>query len=167
MTIPTDVAASLDRLGRYNYNSGVEPTYNFGGAGGYGYVTLLPQALNDVAKVGAYLSEQIAQFPIFAVSTKTANFSTVDDDRNKFIRVDSATDVTATLHAAAAPGTQILISQEGTGQVIIAAASGASLQSIVTPQRSYGRYAVIGVLCVANAGGSAAVWRVGGDLDLG
>ena len=57
MSIPTDVATSLDHLGRYNYNSGSEPTYNFGGADGYGYVTLLPQAFNDVAVVANWISE--------------------------------------------------------------------------------------------------------------
>lgn len=57
MSLPSNVEAALDRLPRYNYNSGTNPTYNFGGDNGYGYVTLLPMSLSDLAIVAAWLAD--------------------------------------------------------------------------------------------------------------
>jgi hypothetical protein len=70
---------------------------------------------------------------------------------------------TITLDPAAPKGTEALISCEGAGQITFAAGSGATVQSRGARLKSNGQYSQITAYVISNAG-SAAAWRLGGDL---
>lgn len=95
---------------------------------------------------------------------RTENFTTSDTDRNQFIRVNSETALTVTLHSTALVGMSLWISQEGDGEISLAAEEGAELQSLFGLYISAGQHAVIGAMCIENSDGESAVWRVSGDL---
>lgn len=90
-----------------------------------------------------------------AASIKTTSYTLTDDDCNSIILVNSATDITITLHAAAPVGYNVLIIQLGAGKAIIGAAAGAAFVSRDGHTRSAGQYAQIGLTVYQNAGAAA------------
>lgn len=95
---------------------------------------------------------------------RTESFTTSETDRNLFVRVNSATSITATLHAAAPVGLSLWLSQEGAGAITVAAEAGATLQSLFDFHKSAGLHSVIGAMCIENEDDESAVWRISGDL---
>ena len=98
------------------------------------------------------------------VSVQTDDYTLQASDNGTVILVNKATAVTVTLPNSLSPGFNCSVVQEGAGQVTFAAASGATRQSPNGANKSAVRYGTAALLVTANAGGSAADWRLGGDL---
>ena len=97
-------------------------------------------------------------------SVQTDDYTLPAADNGTVVYVNKATAVAVTLPNSLPPGFNCSVAQEGAGQVTFAAASGATRQSPNGASKSAVRYGVVALLVKANAGGSAADWRLAGDL---
>jgi hypothetical protein len=102
--------------------------------------------------------------PLAVVADVTGTAYTVTaKDYGHTRRTTNGSAVAVTLPATAPAGARVSVIQGGTGQVTLTAASGGSLANRQGHTRTAGQYARVEVLCVANSGGSAAVWVLSGD----
>jgi hypothetical protein len=98
------------------------------------------------------------------ISEQTANYTLALSDNGTVIYVNSAAAVTVTLPNGMPAGFNCSVVQEGAGQVTFTAASGATKQSPNGNSKTSVRYGTVALLVKSNAGGSAADWRLAGDL---
>jgi hypothetical protein len=107
---------------------------------------------NTLSRFSAVMSEQ------------TANYTLALSDNGTVIYVNSATAVTVTLPNALPVGFNCSVVQEGAGQITFTAGAGATKQSPNGNSKTSVRYGAVALLVKSNAGGSAADWRLMGDL---
>jgi len=81
------------------------------------------------------------------VQSKTAAYTTVAGDKNSFIAVNSATNVTITISNTLNPGDRIDFFQQGAGQIVFAAGSGVTLNGVGGATKSSAQWAAATVLC--------------------
>lgn len=93
------------------------------------------------------------------VQTKTAAYTTAAGDKNSFIVVNSATNVTITVSNTLNPGDRIDFIQQGAGQVVFAAGSGVTLNAFGSATKTGGQFAGATVLCI-----SAGVYYLIGNI---
>jgi hypothetical protein len=98
------------------------------------------------------------------VSTQTADYTLQAADNGTIVFVNKATAVTVTLPNSLPAGFNCVLVQEGAGQVTFATASGATKQSPGGASKTAAQYGSVALLVKANAGGSAADWRLDGAL---
>ncbi len=98
------------------------------------------------------------------IGVQTADYTLQATDNGTVIYMNKATAVTVTLPNALPAGFNCVVVQEGAGQVTFAAASGATKQSPSGNAKSAAQYGSVSLLVKANAGGSAADWRLDGAL---
>ena len=89
-----------------------------------------------------------------AINAQTGTtYTLVLSDRNKMITLDNASAITVTVppnsSVAFPTGTQILLYQKGAGQVTVSAGTGVTVNSSDTELKTYGQYAVIGLVKIA------------------
>jgi hypothetical protein len=99
-----------------------------------------------------------------ATSVQTDDYTLQAADNGSVVYVNKATAVTVTLPNSLPAGFNCSVVQEGAGQLTFAAASGATRQSPNGADKSAVRYGVVALLVKENDGGSAADWRLMGDL---
>jgi hypothetical protein len=97
-------------------------------------------------------------------SVQTDDYTLQASDNGSVVYVDKATAATVTLPNSLPPGFNCSVVQEGAGQLTFTAGSGATRQSPNGAGKSAVRYGVVALLVKANSGGSAADWRLAGDL---
>ena len=98
------------------------------------------------------------------IQTKTSAYTFVPaTDNGGLLLVNVSSTVAVTLPNNGTPGDYGSLMQTGSARVTLAAASGGTLQSPHTFLGTYQIYSVITWICIANVGGSAAVWVFGGD----
>jgi len=96
-----------------------------------------------------------------ALSTKTANYSTVAADANTTVVVNSASNLTVTIDNNLAVGQRIDFLRRGTGTVTFAAGTGVTLNSKSGNLKLAAQYSAGTVLCVASG-----VYVLIGDLGV-
>ena len=84
------------------------------------------------------------------VQSKTAAYTTVAGDKNSFIAVNSASNVTITIGNTLNPGDRIDFIQQGAGQVVFAAGSGVTLNAAGAATKTAVQWAAATVLCIAS-----------------
>jgi hypothetical protein len=114
-------------------------------------------------QANAFGDNAISRFSA-VVSVQTANYTLQASDNGTVIYLNSASALTVTLPNSLAPGFNCVVVQEGAGQVTFSAASGATKQSPSGNSKTSGQYGSVSLLVKANAGGSAADWRLDGAL---
>ena len=97
-------------------------------------------------------------------SDQTDNYTLAAADNGTLIYVDKLTAVTVTLPNSLPAGFNCVVVQEGAGQITFATASGATRQSPNGGTKTAARYASAALFVKSNAGGSAADWRLNGEL---
>jgi len=98
------------------------------------------------------------------VSTQTADYTLQAADNGTIVFLNKATATTVTLPNSLLAGFNCVVVQEGAGQVTFATASGATKQSPGGASKTAAQYGSVALLVKANAGGSAADWRLDGAL---
>jgi hypothetical protein len=114
-------------------------------------------------EANAFGDNAISRFSA-VTSVQTDDYALQASDNGTVVYVDKATAVTVTLPDSLPEGFNCSVVQEGAGQVTFAAAPGATVQSPNGADKSAVRYGVVALLVKANSGGSAADWRLAGDL---
>lgn len=114
MTIPAPVQEAIDRLALYNYNNG-DPAYNFGGADGYGYVTLWPSALTDTSVVSEYIAG-IADDAVEAAEVIAAAVAAAEDARDDAIAAKDLAEAAATSAGSSASTATAAASAAGSAE---------------------------------------------------
>lgn len=136
---------------------GIECLVN-GGTTNAGTVWLLPQA-------GAFLTVGTTQLAFVQIATAlgqvtteaASSYTIQPGDQNSTLVFSSNSAVAVTLPNNMAVGFKVKLIQNGTGQVAVSAAAGATLD---TPNQAStpGQFASLDLIVTANAGGAAAVW---------
>jgi hypothetical protein len=99
-----------------------------------------------------------------AVSVQTDDYEIAAADNGTVVLVNKATAVTVTLPNSLPAGFNCSVVQEGAGQITFAAGSGATQQAPYGGSKSAVQYGTVSLLVAGNGGGSAADWRLSGDL---
>ncbi len=99
-----------------------------------------------------------------SIDTITTNYTVLIGDLAKVKRVNSATATNFTLPNNMEVGFNVAVTQAGTGQVTMVAASGATLRSIGNLNKTSAQHALITAFVVENTGGTSAAWLLKGDL---
>lgn len=84
-------------------------------------------------------------------------------DNGKIIELSNASAITLTLPNSLAADFNCLIVQTGAGQVTLSAAGGATLRNRSSFTKTAGQWAMLSMYVTTNAGGSSAVYILGGD----
>jgi hypothetical protein len=114
----------------------------------------------NLGLIGFYLANiQTKTGPYTVNATATAGSS----DCSTEIVVTSSSTVAVMLPANGVVGCQLAIVQGGTGKVTWTAASGATAINPHSFTGTYSQWSVITAQVIANSGGSAAQWIIGGD----
>lgn len=123
---------------------------------------------NALPRAGGTMTGNIAMGGNAVTGAKSATSSvsgakTVDTTyADTYITTDSG-GVTWTLPANGVVGQTFVVIQGGAGQITFAAASGATVGfSAGSHTKTARQYAAVTIMCISNAGGSAAVWIVSG-----
>ncbi len=99
-----------------------------------------------------------------SVSTQSGtSYTLTAGDCGTTILFTNASPVTVTTLNSLPAGCSIAIEQGGSGQITIAAGTGATQHSAHNFTKTYGQYAILGLFVDANAGGSAANVIITGD----
>lgn len=85
------------------------------------------------------------------VQAKTAAYTLVAGDKNSFIAVNSATNVTITVPNVLNPGDRVDFIQQGAGQIVFAAGTGTtSLTAFGSATKTAGQMAAATILCLSS-----------------
>jgi hypothetical protein len=91
-------------------------------------------------------------------------YTVVSGDLGKRKRATNAGAVTITLPNSMEQGFSILVCQAGAGQVSLSPASGATLHNRAGYSKTAGQWSEVSLTVDSNAGGTAAVWVLSGDV---
>lgn len=97
---------------------------------------------------------------------ETGSFTAGDSHFGATVRLDSAAEAAVTLPATAPVGTGFSVLQVSTGAAAFVPDSGASLHNDANHTKSFGPWAMCGLVVESNAGGSAASWVLYGATKL-
>ena len=98
------------------------------------------------------------------INSQSGNYTLVDADNGKIIRIGVGTAATCSLPASAPVGFSALIEQSGVGQVTINVTTNAVRQSYGSKFKTAGPFAIASVYCWSNSDGAHAIWTVSGNL---
>lgn len=98
------------------------------------------------------------------VSSQAAAYTLATGDNGTMIRATSAAAVNYTLPNNMPVGFNVLVKQVGAGQITFVPASGATMTAFGGKSKTAGQFAEATLIVEANAGGSAAVWALGGNV---
>jgi hypothetical protein len=125
-----------------------------------------PQRVADWLQIGDNLSiasgklDASFTFPMATAITAATATLTKASHGNKFIPVNRSTGVTLTLSTGFSVGDEIIIYQQGAGQVTVTNATGVTINSSETKKTAW-QYAVISLKCVASNS-----WVLFGEREL-
>jgi hypothetical protein len=108
-------------------------------------------------------NDEISGFRALIATDSNTSRTLAATDTGTTIRFTSASAVTVTLPNDLAVGFTVEIIQSGAGRISFSAASGAAIDNRQSQTKTYGQYAAVRLIVVANSGGTAAVYNLAGD----
>lgn len=115
--------------------------------------------VSDADEIHGYL----AKLNLQTGTTYTLDVAGTDTDSGKIVDLANAGAIAVTLPATAPVGYACTAVQGGAGQITFASTGSGTLVNRQSHTKTAGQYAMVSLYVRANAGGSAAVWVLGGD----
>jgi hypothetical protein len=108
-------------------------------------------------------ANEISGFVSLVNTSALTSYTLPSTDCGTTLRFTSGSAITVTTLNSLVIGCAVEIVQEGAGQISIADGSSATHENAHSQTKTYGQFSRISLKVVANSGGSAAVFNIGGD----
>jgi len=151
------IADDLDQLKQLKFSTGAQSTNTS--------TTIATGAIaSDVTITLPSVTATLAALTGTVNSQSSTTYTLASTDNGTILRSTSGSATTITLPNSLSVGFNVLIVQDGAGQITFSAGSGATLQNRVSQYKTAAIYAVVSLIVVENSGGSAARYILAGDV---